>query len=159
MKTYADTSFLLRLLIRDQDTEDAIAAHRRLGRPNLVFTAFHEVEATNALRLRTFMASHGTVAATKRRALRDEAEALRRMQGAIASGRFFATPMPWDAACARAQSLSESHCHRLGVRSFDLLHVAAAVELLAKAFITCDLRQAALAKAAGLKVHVIHRDG
>lgn len=158
MKTYADTSFLLRLLIRDQDTEDAIAVHRRLGRPNLIFTTFHEVEAGNALRLRTFMASNGAVASTKRRAQRDETEAVRRLQNALLTGRFLATPMPWDAACARASSLSESHCHRLGVRSFDLLHVAAAVELLAKDFITCDLRQAALAKAAGLKVHLIHRD-
>ena len=157
MKIYADTSFLLRLLVRDQDTEDAIAAHRKLGRPNLVFTPFHEVEAANALRIRTFMASHGTGATTKRRALRDETEALRRLQSAVTTGRFQTTSMPWDAACARARSLSESHCHRLGVRSFDLLHVAAAVELLAREFITCDLRQAALAKAAGLKVHVVHR--
>ncbi len=159
MKIYADTSFLLRLLVRDQDTEGAIAAHRRLGRPNLMFTTFHEVEATNALRLRTFMASNGTGATTKRRALRDEKEGLQRLRNAVATGRFHTTSMPWDATCARARSLSESHCHRLGVRSFDLLHVAAAVELLAKEFITCDLRQAALAKAAGLKVHVVHRDG
>ena len=36
------------------------------------------------------------------------------------------------------------------VRSLDLLHVAAAVSLGAKKFLTCDARQLALARAAGL---------
>jgi hypothetical protein len=38
------------------------------------------------------------------------------------------------------------------VRSFDLLHVGMAVALGATEFLTFDARQAALAKAAGLKV-------
>lgn len=105
MKIYADTSFLLRLLVRDQDTEDAIAAHRRLGRPNLVFTPFHEVEATNALRIRTFMASHGAGATTKRRALRDEAEALRRLQGAVTTAFSNDINAVGCRVCSRAKSV------------------------------------------------------
>jgi hypothetical protein len=66
--------------------------------------------------------------------------------------------MPWDAAIERAVELSTSHCHRIGLRSFDLFHVGAAVELQVKHFITCDLRQAALAKAAGLKVTLVRRE-
>jgi predicted nucleic acid-binding protein len=41
------------------------------------------------------------------------------------------------------------------VRTLDLLHVAAAVSLGAKNFITCDGRQLALANAAGLHANKI----
>jgi predicted nucleic acid-binding protein len=51
-----------------------------------------------------------------------------------------------------AERLSASHSEKLGTRSLDVLHVAAAVVLGAKEFHTFDTRQAKLAKAAGLKV-------
>lgn len=157
MKTYADTSFLARLLIHDADNEAAVDAHRSLGRPYLIYTPFHSLEVTNALRLRTFMASNST-SAVKRQAKREEQEAERRLKWCLAKGLFQATPMPWDAAIEKAVELSAAHCHRIGLRSFDLFHVGAAVELQAKHFITCDIRQAALAKAAGLKVLLVKRD-
>jgi predicted nucleic acid-binding protein len=157
MKTYADTSFLARLLIHDADNASAVDAHRSLGRPFLIYTPFHRLEVTNALRLRTFMVSNGT-SAIKRRAKIEEQEAERRLKWCLAKGLFQATPMPWESAIERAVELSTSHCHRIGLRSFDLFHVGAAVELQVKHFITCDLRQAALAKAAGLKVTLVKRE-
>ena len=45
-----------------------------------------------------------------------------------------------------------AHTETLDVRSFDLLHVGMAVALGATEFLTFDARQAALAKASGLKV-------
>lgn len=51
-----------------------------------------------------------------------------------------------------ADELGERHTAELGVRNSDLLHVAAAVSLKATIFLTCDQRQLALARAAGLKV-------
>ncbi len=158
MRAYADTSFLVRLLVRDPDNAAADAAHRRIGRPFLIYTPFHHLEVANALRLRTFMASHGALAATKRQAKREEAEAMRRLAGCLATGRFLDTPMPWDAAAERGMRLSEEHSRRVGARGFDILHVAAALQLHAKDFVTCDIRQATLAKAAGLKVTLVHRD-
>lgn len=158
MKAYADTSFLVRLLVRDSDNAAADAAHRRIGRPLLIYTPFHHLEVTNALRLRTFMACHGALPATKRQAKREEAEAMRRLESCFATGRFLDTPMPWDAAVADGTRLSEQHCHRIGARGFDILHVGAALQLHAKHFITCDFRQATLAKAAGLKVTLVHWD-
>ena len=53
---------------------------------------------------------------------------------------------------AVAESLSGSHTSGGGYGSFDILHVATAIELRADYFLTFDGRQAVLAKAAGLKV-------
>jgi predicted nucleic acid-binding protein len=151
MKMYADTSYLVRLLVRDADNEAALAAQRKLGRPFLVFTPFHRLEVTNALRLRSF-AVKGAVSAVRRQVLKEQAEAERRLQACLTRGLFTATPVPWDATVERATDLSVRHSQHLGARSFDLFHIGAALELHFKTFITCDLRQASLAKAAGLKV-------
>jgi hypothetical protein len=54
-----------------------------------------------------------------------------------------------------AERLSALHSETLGTRSLDILHVAAALVLGSSEFLTFDARQAALAKAAGLKVPVL----
>jgi len=92
MKAYADTSFLVRLLVRDADNAAADAAHRKIGGPFLIYTPYHNLEVTNALRLRTFMAGHGSGPATKRQAKREEAEALRRLKNCLTTGRFLDPP-------------------------------------------------------------------
>ena len=51
-----------------------------------------------------------------------------------------------------AEDLAASHTEKLGVRSFDLMHVGLAIALGATEFLTFDLRQASLARAAGLQV-------
>jgi predicted nucleic acid-binding protein len=51
-----------------------------------------------------------------------------------------------------AERLSALHSERLGTRILDILHVAAALVNGSRVFITFDIRQAKLAKAAGLKV-------
>jgi predicted nucleic acid-binding protein len=48
--------------------------------------------------------------------------------------------------------LSDRHTPRLGTRSLDVLHVATAVTLGMKQFVTYDERQRALAKIVGLKL-------
>jgi len=81
-----------------------------------------------------------------------------RLKSCLSKGLFIATPIPWEAAAERAAELFEQHTPRLGLRSFDLLHVAAAMELGSREFINSDLRQAALAKTAGLKVTLVKRE-
>ncbi len=76
----------------------------------------------------------------------------------LVTGRFLEANMPWDGAAILAVRLSEDFCHKIGARGFDILHVAAALELNIKDFITCDRRQATLAKAAGLDVVLVHRE-
>lgn len=53
---------------------------------------------------------------------------------------------------AKAQELSASHSLGLGCRTLDIIHVAAALSIGSKAFVTFDTRQAALTKAVGLNV-------
>jgi predicted nucleic acid-binding protein len=53
---------------------------------------------------------------------------------------------------AEGERLSALHSEKLGTRSLDILHVASAVVLGSTSFVTFDRRQAALARASGLKV-------
>jgi len=57
-----------------------------------------------------------------------------------------------EAAFTNGAALARTHVAKLGTRTLDSLHVAAALELKAQQFWTFDERQAKLAKAAGLKV-------
>jgi predicted nucleic acid-binding protein len=51
----------------------------------------------------------------------------------------------------RAVELSRAHSPKLGTRSLDVLHVASALELEMRSFVTYDKRQESLARAVGLK--------
>jgi hypothetical protein len=68
----------------------------------------------------------------------------------LASGDLAETTLAWTEVLAKADELCEDHTSSLGVRSLDLLHVAA-VTLGARTFMTCDERQLMAARAAGLR--------
>ena len=53
---------------------------------------------------------------------------------------------------AEAERLSVLHSEKLGTRSLDILHVAAALVLGMPGFLSFDRRQSRLAKAVGLHV-------
>jgi predicted nucleic acid-binding protein len=61
-------------------------------------------------------------------------------------------PVDWEVVHAEAERLSNAHTPRRGYRALDVLHVAPALTLGAKVLLTFDSEQAALAKAAGLRV-------
>ncbi len=68
----------------------------------------------------------------------------------LEAGNLIETPLAWVEVLDRAERLSAAHTPPLGVRTLDLMHIAAAGSLRAKRFLTCDARQLALARAAGL---------
>ena len=70
----------------------------------------------------------------------------------IESGTIEVVPIDFAVMLGRAILLSENHTIRLGVRAFDLLHVAAAVSVGATRFLTFDTAQRDLAEAEGLEV-------
>ena len=70
----------------------------------------------------------------------------------LTEGRLALADVPWRRALDRAAELSRAHTPRLGTRTLDVLHVASAIELGSRAFVTYDDRQAALAKAVKLRV-------
>lgn len=69
----------------------------------------------------------------------------------LAEGHLLLHDILWRRALDRTAELSRAHTITLGTRALDVLHVASALELGARTFVTYDTRQAALAKAVGLK--------
>lgn len=70
----------------------------------------------------------------------------------LSNGLLQLVPFEWAAVCQRAQLLSERHTAAFGSRAFDILHVATALHLGAREFLTFDKIQTRLAKAEGLAV-------
>jgi len=70
----------------------------------------------------------------------------------LRSGRLQRTSLNWPAAFRLAARFSGQHSAKVGTRSLDILHVAAATAVRAGEFVSFDTRQRALAAALGLKV-------
>lgn len=142
MRVYADTGFLCSLYSLDTLTEKAESIMQRQSEP-LAFTWLHQLELRNALRLRVFRKE---ITATQRTA------SLNLLLADLAGNILKHVSPGLTEIMTEAERLSASYSENLGTRSLDLLHVAAAVVLGLPEFFTFDKRQAALAKAAGLKV-------
>jgi len=78
-------------------------------------------------------------------------EALTDVEDDFAHGRLHQADILWRAALNRAAELSRTHTPKLGTRSLDVLHVACALELKLRHFLTFDERQHKLAAVVGLK--------
>ena len=142
MKTYADTSFLVRLYLTQSDSQKALAFMRDFRDP-LPFTPLHRHELRNALRLAV---CRQEIDAARRQA------AFQDIESDLADGILAHVPVAWTNAFREAEQLGNEHTENMGVRGVDLLHVGLAQALGAKEFLTFDSRQAELAKAAGFKV-------
>lgn len=78
--------------------------------------------------------------------------AVRDLEDDFAAGRLVRPDLPWRRALDRAADLSRLHTPRLGTRPLDVIHVASALELGCRSFVSYDERQTALAKAMRLRV-------
>ncbi len=142
MNAYVDTSFLVSLYSADGNSAAAVQA-MRAARGVLLLTTFAELEVVNALELRVFRKEVSPAQAHS--SLNDFEQDLR-------SGIFQLKPLP-DNVFGRARQLSRRTTPRLGTRTADLLHVAAALELGSDWFYSFDRQQRKLAQAAKLKVN------
>jgi len=142
LKAYADTSFLVRIYLTQSDSQKALAFMRDFRDP-LPFTPLHRHELRNALRLAVFRKE---IDAERRKAAFDDIES------DLQDGILVHVPIAWTNAFREAEQLGNDYTENMGVRGVDLLHVGIAQALGMKEFLTFDSRQAALAKAAGLKV-------
>lgn len=141
MSAYADTSFLISLYTIDANSVPAAAEMIKAELP-LYLTPFGELEFMNALSLRGFR---------KEIALGKLKTAFNFFRRDIASGIYFRKSLA-GTVYERAERLSRLRTRRWGIRTLDILHVAAAQDLKAKTFYTFDQRQQRLAKAEGLTV-------
>jgi predicted nucleic acid-binding protein len=139
---YPDTSFLVLLYVDEEVTP--IAKEYAVHQPGpLTFTPFHRLEFRTALRIPAFR---------KELTLDELQVALRRSDEDLLDGILRHTPLAWSDALREAERLGEAHLTETGARSGDLLHVASAIVLGAREFVTFDQRQTKLARRAGLKV-------
>ncbi len=139
---YPDVSFLVPIFTPEPHTPEA-EVYLANAIQGLAFTPFHRLEFRTAIRVRVFRNSLNQA---------DLRSAFRICDELLASGIFEHTPLNWSDALREAERLGEAHVTETGVRSGDLLHVASAVVLGAREFVTFDQRQAKLARRAGLKV-------
>jgi predicted nucleic acid-binding protein len=139
---YVDPSALLKLYLKEPESRVMAVWRTRIGDPLLV-THHGRVELINGIGLAAY---RGIVTDDIRKA------ALAALDDDLAQGRYKQADLLWRATLKKAGDLSREHTHSLGCRSLDVLHVASAIELQLKHFLTFDVRQQQLARAAGLKL-------
>jgi predicted nucleic acid-binding protein len=147
MVIYPDTSFIIPLYTLEPFTENAL---QFLGSTEeaLAFTPFHRLEFRTAMRTRV---------CRQKMPIAELREAFRQSEEHLESGVFQHTPLNWSDTLREAERIAEAHLTEVGARTGDLLHVASAVVLGARNFVTFDERQTALARRVGLKVRGIRR--
>jgi predicted nucleic acid-binding protein len=138
---YVDPSALLRLYLHQPESA-AMNAWRGKTKGALVVTHHGRVEVINGICL-----------AAHRREIGGEAlaDTLASFDEDFANGLYRSADLLWRATLNRAAELSRTHSSKLGTRSLDVLHVASALELEMRFFVTYDKRQEDLARAVGLK--------
>jgi predicted nucleic acid-binding protein len=139
---YLDSSVLFSVQGRDSNTFAAVSLLQSASEP-LVLTPLCEVEFINALSLRIFrnVTSHAQAQASASD-----------LELNLRNGVYQLVPFP-EAAFTRAKVLAQTITPSIGVRSADLLHVAAALEIGARSLYTFDIKQHKTARAAGLAVN------
>lgn len=138
--TYLDTGCFVKLYYPEPDSAQVIVLIR--GKI-LLHTPLHELEFTNALRLKVFLNSATAAQVTAARALVLED---------LNSGVLVSPDEDWKEIFAEAVDLAHQFTPTIGCRSLDILHCAAAKVLGASEFISSDARQKKLALAMGLKL-------
>ncbi|MEP2775703.1 MAG: type II toxin-antitoxin system VapC family toxin [Luteolibacter sp.] len=142
MRTAADTSFLFSLYGKDGWTEKARSLTKSLNAA-VSISIFNSLELTNAA-LQAEFAGHLEAGLGNLIISRFESE--------VEAGRLNYAPFNPANAIARATELSRRYTLAQGHRTYDVLLVAASLEMNATEFLTFDERQAKLARAEGLRV-------
>lgn len=141
MSSYFDSSFLVSLYSLDSNSARAADAIRRSPTVRLI-TTFGELELANALALRVF----------RRELSSDDARlSFGRFDEDVRNGVFAVRPIS-EPMLERARELSMQTTPKLGTRTADLLHVAAALEVGAEILYSFDERQRKLARTLKLKI-------
>jgi predicted nucleic acid-binding protein len=140
---YLDTGCFVKLYYPEPESPRVVAA---VQGKSICFTRLHELEFTNAMRLKIFMKNADATQVTA-------AEAL--VGADLASGVLDLPATNWSDVFTQASALSTQYSATLGTRSLDILHCALAKVIGAAEFVTTDVRQQRLANAMGLTLVTI----
>jgi predicted nucleic acid-binding protein len=139
---YFDTGVLLKPYLPEPRAAEAVAfVNDTPGK--LPINLLHELEMRSALRQKT---GRGELTQSECDAL------IGQVESDLITGVHDRVSVSWPDVFATAEVLSAAHGIGTLCRSLDTLHVALAIEHRATEFCTFDLRQARMAKAAGLTV-------
>jgi predicted nucleic acid-binding protein len=142
--TYADPSALLKLYLHEEGSA-AMNSWRARGRGAVPVTHHGRIELVNGIGL---AAHRGKISGAA------FADALASLDEDFEQGRYRQADLLWRSALSRAAILSREQSRTLGTRTLDVLHVASALELGLRRFLTFDLRQQSLVRVVGLKLVV-----
>jgi predicted nucleic acid-binding protein len=151
MTTYPDTSFLCAFYVKQSNSPSA-AAHAATMREPLHVTALLAYEFRQSLRFQTWRHSANRLEGI---APADAQAALLQFERDLADGVAILAPCHCQEVFRRAEDLSKQYTSVNGHRSFDILHVATALQLGAKEFLTFDANQRKLATAEKLTVPML----
>lgn len=146
MKAYPDTSFLC-ALCRLQTNFPEAAAYFAAKFGHLEVTTLLLYEFRQAVRFQIRLHRHDPA---KGYSHAEGTKMLANLKADLVSGDVITIPAPWHQIHLAAERLSELYTDAGGHRSMDILHVATAIELGAKRFLTFDGNQKKLAEAEGL---------
>jgi len=148
MKAFPDTSFLCALYRLQANSCQAAAFFATMPGPLEVSTLLI-YEFRQAVRFQIRLHRHDLAKGYPRA---EGIKMLADLKSDLISGQINVIPAPWPQIHLAAERLSELYTDACGHRSMDILHVATAIELGAKQFLTFDGNQKKLAEAEGLVV-------
>lgn len=142
MTVYADSSFIVSVILPSPEAGPALALWEDVESVPLPFNPIHRLEVRNALRRAEH---HGRIDHHTTVSLLRELEA--------DLGRDFVhQALDWTRVLATAEDLGARHAAKTGVRAYDLFHLAAAVVTGHDTLLTFDQVQADTARLMGLTV-------
>ena len=148
MIAFPDTSFLC-AIYRRQDNSPAAAAYFKAMSEPLPVSGLLLYEFRQSVRFQVWLHA---LDKTKGYSQADGDRALADLQTDLDTGAVVAVSADWPDVHRLAETLSKRHTLSGGHRSFDILHVATALHLGAREFLTFDVNQRKLAIAEKLKV-------
>ena len=150
MRAFPDTSFLCALYRLQANSPKAAAYFSDMPGP-LEVTTLLLYEFRQAVRFQIRLRRHDPEKGYPRA---EGMQMLADLKADLVSGDVVTVPAPWPEIHLAAERLSEHYTEEQGHRAMDILHVATAIELGAKAFLTFDRNQKKLAESEGLIVPV-----
>ncbi len=146
--TYPDTSFLCALYIAQMNSMKAIERMKK-QRTALMSTSLLFFEFRQSVQFQVFRHSKG---GDQGYSLSVAQAALATLQSNISAGVFQQVQVDWGDVHRIAERLAFKYTIKSGHRSFDILHVATALQIGVLEFLSFDENQRSLAKAEGLKI-------